>query len=57
MTTTLDEISVRLGELTAYTHEHRHAAANLSMKFDALSLDLARRVEALDARLTMRSPR
>lgn len=50
----LDEISERLGELAAYTHEHRHGVNNLNQKFDALALDLAKRVEALDAKMTVR---
>ena len=50
----LDEISEKLGELTAYTHEHRHGVNNLSQKFDALALDLVRRVEALDVKMTVR---
>jgi ribosomal protein L16 Arg81 hydroxylase len=51
----LDEISQKLGELTAYTHEHRHGVNNLSQKFDALALDVARRVEALDTKMTLRT--
>jgi hypothetical protein len=50
----LDEISLKLGELAAYTHEHRHGVANLSQKFDALALDIAKRVEALDTKMTVR---
>lgn len=50
----LDEISERIGELGAYVHEHRHGVNNLGMKFDALSLDLAKRVEALDVKIASR---
>lgn len=50
----LDEISQKIGELTAYTHEHRHGVNNLSAKFDALALDIVRRVEALDTKMTIR---
>jgi hypothetical protein len=50
----LDEISQKIGELTAYTHEHRHGVNNLSAKFDALALDIAKRVEALDTKMTVR---
>lgn len=50
----LDEISQKLGELTAYTHEHRHGVNNLSQKFDALAIDLVKRVEALDTKMTVR---
>ena len=50
----LDEISERLGELAAYTHEHRHGVNNLSQKFDALALDITKKVEALDAKMTVR---
>lgn len=39
----LDEISAAIGEVRAYAHEHRHAAANLSQKFDALGLVFERR--------------
>lgn len=51
---TLDEISQKIGELTAYTHEHRHGVNNLSAKFDALALDIVKRVEALDVKMTLR---
>jgi uncharacterized protein YoxC len=51
---TLDEISQKIGELTAYTHEHRHGVNNLSAKFDALALDIVKRVEALDTKMTIR---
>ena len=54
MTTPLDEISLKLGELTAYTHEHRHGVANLSMKMDGLSLDVAKQIAALEAKMTVR---
>lgn len=50
----LDEISSAIGELRAYVHEHRHSSDNLSMKFDGLALDIAKRVEALELRLGMR---
>lgn len=50
----LDEISQKIGELTAYTHEHRHGVNNLSAKFDALALDITKRVEALDTKMTVR---
>lgn len=49
--TGLDEVSRQLGELAAYIHEHRHGVNNLNMKFDALSLDLAKRVEGLDIKI------
>jgi hypothetical protein len=50
----LDEISLKIGELAAYTHEHRHGVNNLSAKFDALALDIVKRVEALDTKMTLR---
>ena len=50
----LDEISATLGELRAYMHEHRHGVANLGMKFDGLVVDLTRRMEALDTKMTVR---
>lgn len=50
----LDEISSKIGELGAYVHEHRHGVNNLSLKFDALSVDLAKRVEALDLKMAAR---
>jgi hypothetical protein len=50
----LDEISMKLGELTAYNHEHRHGVANLSMKMDGLSVDVSRQIAALEAKLTVR---
>lgn len=54
MTTPLDEISLKLGELTAYTHEHRHGVANLSQKMDGLILDVAKQIAALEAKMTVR---
>lgn len=50
----LDEISLRIGELSGYVHEHRHGVNNLSAKFDAVALDMTRRVEALDVKMTIR---
>jgi ribosomal protein L16 Arg81 hydroxylase len=50
----LDQISERLGELAAYTHEHRHGVNNLSQKFDALALDVTKRMEAFDTKVTVR---
>lgn len=50
----LDEISLRIGELSGYIHEHRHGVNNLSQKFDAVALDMTRRVEALDVKMTIR---
>ncbi len=50
----LDEISMKIGELTSYTHQHRHEVANVSAKLDGLALDIAKRVEALEIRLGMR---
>lgn len=50
----MDEISMKLGELTAYTHEHRHGVANLSTKLDGLSLDVAKQIAALEAKMTVR---
>jgi hypothetical protein len=50
----LDEISMKIGELTGYCHEHRHDVANVSTKLDGLALDIAKRVEALEIRLGMR---
>jgi hypothetical protein len=50
----LDEISLRIGEMSGYIHEHRHGVNNLSLKFDAMQIDVARRVEALDAKMTVR---
>ena len=50
----LDEISMKLGELTAYNHEHRHGVSNLSMKMDGLSVDVSRQIAALEAKLTVR---
>jgi uncharacterized protein YoxC len=41
----LDEISKSIGSIEAYIHENRHGVNNLSMKIDALSLDVAKRVE------------
>lgn len=50
----LDEISRMLGELSAYVHEGRHGVNNLSTKFDALALDIAKRVEGMKAELSVR---
>lgn len=50
----LDEISRMLGELSAYVHEGRHGVNNLSTKFDALALDIAKRVEIMRGELSMR---
>jgi hypothetical protein len=50
----LDEISLRIGELSGYVHEHRHGVNNLSAKFDAVALDMTRRVGALDVKMTIR---
>jgi hypothetical protein len=43
----LDEISRSIGAVEAYIHENRHGVTNLSMKIDALSLDVAKRVDEL----------
>jgi len=50
----LDEISRMLGELSAYVHEGRHGVNNLSTKFDALALDIAKRVEIMRGEIGMR---
>jgi hypothetical protein len=50
----LDEISRMLGELSAYVHEGRHGVNNLSTKFDALALDIAKRVETTKTELLVR---
>ncbi len=54
MSGTLDEISLKLGELAAYTHEHRHGVANLSAKLDGLGVDVAKQIAVLEARMTAR---
>lgn len=43
-----------IGELSAYMHEGRHGVNNLSTKFDALALDIAKRVEAMRTELSIR---
>lgn len=48
----IDEISKAIGSIEAYVHEHRHGVNNLSMKMDALALDVARRVEELKTSLS-----
>ncbi|MGH6659729.1 MAG: hypothetical protein ACREBP_01020, partial [Sphingomicrobium sp.] len=50
----LDEISRMLGELSAYVHEGRHGVNNLSTKFDALALDIAKRVEIMKSEISLR---
>jgi hypothetical protein len=50
----LDDISMKIGEMSNYIHEHRHGVNNLSAKFDALALDIVKRVEALDIKMTLR---
>lgn len=50
----LDEISRMLGELSAYVHEGRHGVNNLSTKFDALAIDIAKRVETMRTELSVR---
>ena len=50
----LDEISAKIGELTAYTHEHRHGVANISMKLDGLRVEIARDIAALDGKMSAR---
>lgn len=50
----LDEISHMIGELSAYVHEGRHGVNNLSTKFDALAIDIAKRVETTKTELLLR---
>jgi hypothetical protein len=50
----LDEVSRMIGELSAYMHEGRHGVNNLSTKFDALAIDIAKRVEAMRTELSIR---
>lgn len=50
----LDEVSRMIGELSAYVHEGRHGVNNLSVKFDALALDIAKRVETVGEQLGLR---
>lgn len=50
----LDEISRMIGELSAYVHEGRHGVNNLSTKFDALALDIAKRVETMKTEISLR---
>lgn len=47
----LDEISEKIGRIDAYVHEGRHGINNLSQKLDALSLEQAKRHEALKLEL------
>jgi hypothetical protein len=50
----LEDISYQLGQLAAYVHEHRHGVNNLSMKMDGLSIDVAKQIAALEAKMTIR---
>lgn len=43
-----------LGEMNAYIHEGRHGVNNLSTKFDALALDIAKRVEIMRNEISLR---
>lgn len=50
-TAALDEISASIGELKAYTHEHRHGVNNVSAKIDALGHGVGRRLERVEQKL------
>lgn len=50
----LEDISYQLGQLAAYVHEHRHGVNNLSQKMDGLSIDVAKQIAALEAKMTIR---
>jgi hypothetical protein len=47
----LDQISERLGELSAYIHENRHSSNNLALKFDALGIRITKDIASMEARL------
>lgn len=50
----LDEISAKIGELLAGNKESRHGIDQLTAKFDAMRVDVAKEFATLDVKLTAR---